>query len=85
MRLFPHIILDDVAGTLFYRRLAQEDVLENCNMQAVKAHCLYQMSVFSGKGFASNYWNEFISLVNKESRSDTVLKNMQKSRHGSFY
>ena len=84
-RLFPHIKCDGYAGNLFYRRFAHEDVLENCNIQAVKSHCLYQMCFFAGKTLAENYWNEFINLVNKESRSDTVLKNIQRSRHGSFY
>lgn len=84
-RFFPIINTGKVAGKLFYRRLAREDVLEDCNLQALKNHCLYQMFFFAGKTPASNYWNEFINLVNKESRSDTVLKNIQKSRHGSFY
>lgn len=84
-RLFPHLLHKKSVGKLFYRRVSQDNVMENCNPQAVRSHCLYQMCFFAGKATASNYWEEFLSLVNKESRSDTVLKNRQKSRHGSFF
>ena len=84
-RIFPHVSSEGYAGNLYYRRLSHDNILENCNHHAVKSHCLYQMFFFAGKTTASNYWDEFISLVNKESRSDTVLKNIQKNRHGSFF
>ena len=84
-RTFPHLSANGYLGKLYYRRSAHDDVLENCNEQAVKNHCLYQMFLFSGKSVASNYWNEFIDLVNKESRSNIVLKNRQEHRLGSFY
>lgn len=84
-RIFPHLLHEKNVGKIIYRRFAHENVLEKCNLTAVKSHCLYQMSLFSGKTSANNYWNEFISLVNKESRSDSVLRNRQKYRHGSFY
>lgn len=84
-RTFPRILHKEKLGKLYYRRTAHEDVLENCNEQAVKNHCLYQMFFFTQKSAANNYWKEFVNLVNKESRSDILLKNRQENRHGSFY
>lgn len=82
--IFPRLEQQRV-GQLFYRRFARDDFWEGCNTEAIKNHCLYQMFFLTSKNAAGQYLNEFYKLVNKEARSNTVLRNRQKSRHGSFY
>ena len=84
-RIFPRLPEGTPAGTLFYRRLPRRDRIETSNVEAVKAHCLFQVFLLSDDGAASVYLDRFNAAVNAESHQTRGLAARSPIRHGRFF
>lgn len=84
-RVFPKLSSGVEVGKVIYRRLSHPDKIETRNTEAIEQHCLFQMFLLTGKGSASNYYNNFLKAVNLEVRSSHTLRNRKPIHLGRFY
>lgn len=84
-RIFPRLAAGSPAGCVYYRRLPAKDKLEFHDTEPIVQHSLYQLFLLTGKGSAVNYFDRFVRLVNRESRSSQTLRNRRSHRCGSYY
>lgn len=84
-RLFPAIPQDTVVGKLKYTRFAAKDIIETKNTEAIKEHCLFQMSFVTGNRKYAEHYGNFVRLVNNENRSSHTLNIRKNVRRGVYY
>lgn len=84
-RIFPLLPAGTDAGTIIYKKLPTDDVLETSNIEAIEQHCLYQMFMLTGKKATQNYFAGFSDAVNREARSMQTMRNRKTLRQRRYF
>ena len=85
IRIFPVIPAGKTVGQLKYVRYAKKDIPEIKNIEALKEHCLFQMSFVTANGKYQAHYSNFLRLVDEEVRSNHTLNIRKRIRTGVFY
>lgn len=85
VRIFPRIAKNIFCGKLIYTRYAVPDKIETQNIDAVKEHCLFQMSFTAANKKCFEHYNNFMRLIDNENRSNHTLNIRRKPPRGIYY
>lgn len=84
-RIYPRLPAGTFAGSVFYKKLPDENNNTFINSRAVELYALFLMCQFSGKKQAVNYFASFQGEIYLEQRQRTAAGNKNIGRTGIYY